>query len=224
MHPASTAAGTPRFRSGTRTAAHQRTKPGTTWSNVTRSAASLASANACSTARVEARAEIDRDSHMAERRGPGRVPAPRDQESGYGCLGSDALGDRPGAESVNAAALVRSHNDHVRTERTRVQQDDLRGITLLNPVRNSTFASSALRRSFAVNVRRSRSVPAKRLIGGHRLHHDEFRAMTLTERERVLEGTTRGLREVDRCENARELLHDAASKLGNACRPHYLPS
>jgi len=79
----------------------------------------------------------------------------------------------------------------------------------------------------APKLRRQRetftSVPAERLIERHRLYHDEFRAMTLTERERVLEGTTRGLREVDRYENARELLHDVASRLGNGYRPHYLP-
>src|SRR6187200_1242761 len=152
---------------------------------------------------------------MAERRGPGCVPVPRDQESGYGCLRSDALGDRPGTESVNAAALVGSRNDHIRTQRPRVQQDDLRGITLLNPLAQLDVCHVGPPPKLRCQRETFPSMPAKRLIAGHRLHHDEFGAMTLTERERVLEGTTRGLREVDRYEDARALLHDAASRLGS---------
>ena len=43
-----------------------------------------------------------------------------------------------------------------------------------------------------------------------RVDHHQFGAMVFAECERVLESTLRGLREVDRCENAREMSHDAA--------------
>jgi len=96
-----------------------------------------------------------------------------------------------------------------------MQQDDLRGITLLNLLAQLNVCQVGPPPKLRCQRETFPSMPAKRLIAGHRLHHDEFGAMTLTERERVLEGTTRGLREVDRYEDARALLHDAASRLGS---------
>ena len=105
-----------------------------------------------------------------------------------------------------------------------MRQDDRCGITLLNPVHELDIREIGPAPKLRCQRETFTSVPAKRLIERHRLHHDEFRAMTLTERERVLEGAPRRLREVDRCENARKLLQDAASNLVMTCRPHYLLS
>ena len=105
-----------------------------------------------------------------------------------------------------------------------MRQDDLRGITLLNPRPEHDICEVGPAPKLRCQRETFTSVPARRLIERHRLHHDEFRAMTLTERERVLEGAPRRLREVDRCENARKLLQNAASNLVMTCRPHYLLS
>ena len=177
-----------------------------------RSAGSLASDNACSTARFELALKSTATATWLNGPIVPVSPAPRDQQDRDGCLGRDTLGDRPHTKSVDSAALVRSHHDHVGTERTRVQQDDLRGITLLNPVLEFDVRLFGPLPKLRGQRETLTSVPAERLIQRHRVDHDEFGAVMFTERERVLEGTTRRLREVDRCENARKMIHDAASK------------
>ncbi len=162
---------------------------------------------------VSAWAEIDRDSHMSEPFAWADLP-PRDQQDRYRGLRDDTLGDGSDSKPVDPPALVRPEHDHVRTERTRVEEDDLRGVSSLNPVCEFDVRLFGLvpkdRRQRATVMR----VPAKGLIRRDGLDHNQFGAVVLTERERVLERTARRLREVHRCEDARDVIQNAASKDG----------
>ena len=104
-----------------------------------------------------------------------------------------------------------------------MRQDGRCRITLLNPVHELDIREIGPAPKVRCQRETFTSVPARRLIERHRLHHDEFRAMTLTERERVSKAR-RASSEVDRCENARKFLQNAASNLVMTCRPHYLLS
>ena len=139
---------------------------------------------------------------MVERFDCPRLQPARDQQDRYCCLRHDSLCDRPHAKPVDPAALVRSQNDHVRTKRTRVEQDDLRGVTRLNPVREFDVRLFGPLTKFLGQRVTVTSVPAEGLIRRDRLYDDELGAVMFTERERVLEGATGRFREVDRCENA----------------------
>jgi len=97
-------------------------------------------------------------------------------------------------------------------KRTGVPEDDRGGITLLNPVLELDIRQIGSPPKPRYRRETFTSAPAKRLIQGNRLYHDEFGGVTLTERERVLESTTRGLREIDRGENTSDRLDDTASQ------------
>ena len=93
-----------------------------------------------------------------------------------------------------------------------MQRDDLCGITLLDPLLELDVCEVGpppkLRGQRVTFTR----VPAEGLIERHGLDHDEFGAVTLTDCECVLEGSTGWLRKVDRREHARDLIQDAASR------------
>ena len=78
--------------------------------------------------------------------------------------------------------MVRPYDDHVRMKRTGVREDDLRGITLLNPVLELDIRQIGPPPKLRSQRETFTSVPAERLIQGNRLYHDEFGAVTLTER------------------------------------------
>ena len=78
-------------------------------------------------------------------------------------------------------------------KRTGVREDALRGIALLNPVLELDIRQIGPPSKLRCQREPLASVPAKSLIQGNRLYHDEFGGVTSTERERVLESTTRGL-------------------------------
>ena len=95
-----------------------------------------------------------------------------------------------------------------------VQQDDLGGITLLNPVLELDVRELGLPTEPGCQRVPFTRLPAEGLIERHRLDRDQLGAVLFAECECVLERPTRRFREIDRDENAREPLHDAASRLG----------
>jgi hypothetical protein len=93
-----------------------------------------------------------------------------------------------------------------------VQQDDFRRVTFLDPALECDVCLFGPLSKRCRHRTTFTSVPAKGLIQRDRLKHHEFGAVMLTERERIVEGTTCRLRKVHCCENARKVIHDAASK------------
>lgn len=71
-----------------------------------------------------------------------------------------------------------------------MQQDDLRWITLLNPILEFDVSLSGPVPKLCGQRETLTSVPAKALIPRDRVDHNEFGAAMFTERKRILESTT----------------------------------
>ena len=103
------------------------------------------------------------------------------------------------------------YDDHVGKDRLGVQQDDLRGVAVLNPICELDLCLIGHPPKVRLQGETPSPRPVEGLVRRHRLNDGQLRAVPLGEVECIVEGTTRWGREVDCCENAGEI-HDAASK------------
>ena len=161
---------------------------------------------------VGAGPEIDGDSYMAEGPAGGGPQARGDQQHRHGCLRYDTLAHRSGTQSVESSTLVTPCDDHVGKDRLRVQQDDLRGVAVLNPISERDLCLIGHPPKVRLQGETLSSRPVEGLVRRDRLNDGQLGAVHAWRGECIVEGTTRWGREVDCCENAREI-HDAASRL-----------
>ena len=96
------------------------------------------------------------------------------------------------------------YDNHIGTDRLRVQQDDLRGVTVLNPVRELDLCLFGPPPEARLQGEALSPLTVEGLLRRDRLNDDELGAVTLGESECIVERTTRWAREVDCCEDARE--------------------
>ena len=128
---------------------------------------------------------------MAEGSGSGQPQAGRHRQHRHACLGYDTLADRPDSPSVESPTLVTPYDNHIGTDRLRVQQDDLRGVTVLNPVRELDLCLFGPPPEARLQGEALSPLTVEGLLRRDRLNDDELGAVTLGESECIVERTTR---------------------------------
>jgi hypothetical protein len=91
-----------------------------------------------------------------------------------------------------------------------VQQHDLRGVTLLDPLRDLDVRLVGLVPERGGQGSPFAGLPAERLVRRHGVYDHEFGVVPAAERKRILECRTGRLREVDCYENAGRVIHGAS--------------